>query len=94
MKDEDKKILERVLSECTIGDIAYNLPSIIWCNIDPRYELVGRKRAKIIMSIPGGSCTASVEMHHGWNILTDWDLHPSIDEWDRDWYWTLAPDRK
>jgi len=70
-----------------------------WKTGDPREALVGRKHASIVILRPnrrGGKSweagTAHVEMKHGWHIHTSFDDHTSIDKWDPDWRWTLAPE--
>ncbi len=75
----------------------------VWKNDDPRITIY--KRANIVILRPSAqghglieSACASVEIHHGYNIMTDFkDGKTWFDEgsdWEPDWVWTFAPERK
>lgn len=70
-----------------------------WLNTDPRHVLIDRKHAEIVILRPNQdgakwtAGTAHVEVKHGWYIRTSFADHRSIDRWDPDWLWVLAPDR-
>ena len=64
-----------------------------WSNEDPRLTIY--KRADIIIVRPDGKTgKARVETHHGYSIITSFDDHGSIDDWDQDWFWIHAPEKK
>jgi hypothetical protein len=35
-----------------------------------------------------------VDTKEGWWIFTDYKDHRSIEDWDQDWLWTWAPEKK
>jgi hypothetical protein len=69
---------------------------IEWNNTDPRNTLIDRNRAEIIIVKPSHSSSlfpdislGYCEMEHSWYIQTDFYGYETIDEWPKDWYWTL-----
>jgi hypothetical protein len=69
----------------------------MWKNTDPRFDIY--KRANIIIARPGLNSllrvgSGFVDTKDGWYIHTSFEDYKSIDEWNEDWYWTIAPDIK
>ena len=69
-----------------------------WKSSDPLVELIGMKRADIIILRPHQSGvrwwdtgTGQVEMKHGWSIFTTFENRRVLDEWPEGWLWSLAP---
>ena len=68
----------------------------MWQTEDPR-EVIKGARARIVIARPSlcgrlwSYGSGDVETKHGWFIHTNFEDHPSIDSWDPDWYWALAP---
>lgn len=69
-----------------------------WHYGDPRFEI--NKRAKIIILRPEHgphweAGTGFVDTKDGWCIHTSFERNfHADDEWDQDWCWTWAPERK
>ena len=71
----------------------------MWHSTDPLHDLVGRKRANIIILRPSltghhyDAGTGYCEMKHGWHVATSFTGEESriIDKWDQAWLWCLSP---
>lgn len=69
-----------------------------WKNTDPRFDI--NKRANIIILRPGSFpnvSKAGVDTKEGWWIFTDFPEYKLLnvdDEWNQDWCWIFAPERK
>ena len=67
-----------------------------WRNIDPR-EIYTYNRKNIVILRPNTSGityvagTASIDTKNNYSIITSFEDHKCIEDWDIDWWWIEAP---